>query len=44
VAAVSDPTASRKLFYQMLVWGFSMIVVGAALCQLFAGPMAELGR
>jgi Na+/H+ antiporter NhaD/arsenite permease-like protein len=40
VAAVSDPTVSRKLFYQMLIWGLTMIVVGALLCQLFAGLLA----
>ena len=42
VASVSDPAVSRKLFYQMLTWGFSMIVVGALLCQLFAGALASL--
>jgi Na+/H+ antiporter NhaD/arsenite permease-like protein len=36
VAAVSDTTTSRRLFNQLLVWGFSMIIVGALLCQLFA--------
>jgi Na+/H+ antiporter NhaD/arsenite permease-like protein len=43
VAAVSDPTISRKLFNQMLIWGLAMIVVGAALCQMFAGVMARGG-
>jgi Na+/H+ antiporter NhaD/arsenite permease-like protein len=42
VAAVSDPVVSRKLFYQMLTWGFAMIVVGALLSQLFAGGLASL--
>jgi Na+/H+ antiporter NhaD/arsenite permease-like protein len=42
VAAVSDPTVSRKLFYQMLTWGLAMIVVGALLCQLFASVLASL--
>ena len=42
VAAVSDPAVSRKLFYQMLIWGLSMIVVGAMLCQLFAAVLAAL--
>jgi len=42
VAAVSDQTISRKLFYQMLIWGLSMVVVGALLCQLFAGMLARL--
>ena len=26
---------ARKLFRQMLLWGLSMIVVGAVFCQLF---------
>jgi di/tricarboxylate transporter len=42
VAAVSDATVSRKLFYQMFVWGLSMIIVGAVLCQLFAGLLARM--
>jgi hypothetical protein len=42
VAAVSDPVESRRLFNQLLIWGFSMIVVGAILCQLFAGMIARL--
>jgi Na+/H+ antiporter NhaD/arsenite permease-like protein len=42
VAAVSDATVSRKLFYQMFVWGLSMILVGAVLCQLFAGLLARM--
>ena len=42
VAAASDTTNSKKLFNQMLVWGFSMIVVGALLCQLFAALLATL--
>jgi Na+/H+ antiporter NhaD/arsenite permease-like protein len=40
VAAVADPVASRKLFYQLLIWGFSMSIVAALLCQMFAGVMA----
>ena len=42
VAAVNDPAVSRKLFYQMLSWGFAMILVGALLCQLFAGALASI--
>jgi Na+/H+ antiporter NhaD/arsenite permease-like protein len=42
VAAASDTTNPKKLFNQMLVWGFSMIVVGALLCQLFATLLANL--
>jgi di/tricarboxylate transporter len=40
VAAVSDQAASRALFRTLLMWGLSMILVGAALCQLFAGWLA----
>jgi hypothetical protein len=40
VAAVSDPVVSRKIFYQLLAWGFSMTIIGAVLCQLFAGVIA----
>jgi hypothetical protein len=42
VAAVSDTSASKKLFNQMLIWGFAMVVVGALLCQVFAGVLAEI--
>jgi di/tricarboxylate transporter len=42
VAAVADPAASRDLFRKMLVWGLSMILVGAVLCQWLAGPLARL--
>jgi di/tricarboxylate transporter len=41
VAAVPDPTASRRLFYQLFAWGLSMTLVGALLCQLFAGALAR---
>jgi di/tricarboxylate transporter len=40
VAAVSDPLTSRRLFYQMLIWGLAMTLVGAALSQLFANLLA----
>jgi hypothetical protein len=42
VAALSHPELARDLFRKMLVWGLSMIVVGAILCQLFAGLLARL--
>ena len=42
VSAVVDPTLSRRVFYQLLAWGFSMTVVGALLCQLFAGMLARM--
>ena len=41
VAAVSDPPAARMLFRQLLIWGLTMSVVGAVLCQLFAGLVAQ---
>lgn len=40
VAAAPDPTASRSLFRALLAWGLSMVLVGAVLCQLFAGALA----
>lgn len=42
VAAMLDPSGARDLFRQMLVWGFSMVLVGAVMCQLLAGPFARL--
>jgi di/tricarboxylate transporter len=41
VAAVADPDAARDLFRKLLVWGFSMAVVGALMCQLFANAFAR---
>jgi Na+/H+ antiporter NhaD/arsenite permease-like protein len=40
VAAVADPSEARRLFRQMMIWGLSMAVVGAVICQLFAGVVA----
>jgi di/tricarboxylate transporter len=42
LAAVPDGTAAQALFRRLLFWGVSMAVVGALLCQLFAGPFARL--
>jgi len=42
VATVADRAASRDLFRRLLIWGFSMAIVGAILCALFAGPFARL--
>jgi di/tricarboxylate transporter len=42
VAAVADPGEARALFRQLMTWGLSMTLVGALLCQLFAGPLARL--
>jgi hypothetical protein len=41
VATVADPVEARTLFRQLLLWGLSMSVVGALLCQLLAGAMAK---
>ena len=41
VATVADPADARTLFRQLLVWGLSMSVVGALLCQLLAGVLAR---
>ena len=42
VAAVGSGVTARALFRRLLIWGVSMTVVGALLCQLFAGPLAGL--
>jgi len=42
VAAVTDPDMARSLFRNMMIWGLSMTVVGALLCQVAAGPLARL--
>jgi di/tricarboxylate transporter len=41
VAAVADPSDARLLFRKLLIWGLSMSVVGAILCQAFAGALAR---
>lgn len=40
VAAVTDPATGKLLFRQLLLWGLSMVVVGAVLTQLLAGVLA----
>lgn len=42
VAAVAEPEIARDLFRKLLIWGFSMAVIGALLCQLFGGVFAAL--
>jgi di/tricarboxylate transporter len=42
VAAVSDANEAKQLFRQLLYWGLSMTLVGALLCQFFAGLLARL--
>jgi di/tricarboxylate transporter len=41
VATVTDGPASKDLFRRLLIWGLSMTIVGAVLCQLFAGILAR---
>ncbi|MGQ0642131.1 MAG: SLC13 family permease [Gemmatimonadaceae bacterium] len=41
VAAVSDPSEGRRLFKQLMIWGVSMTLVGAIICQLLAGFVAR---
>jgi hypothetical protein len=41
VAAVTDVAAARLLFRQLLIWGLSMTIVGALICQWLAGPFAR---
>jgi len=41
VAAVSDQTVARRLFKHLMIWGVSMTLVGAVLCQLLAGIVAR---
>jgi di/tricarboxylate transporter len=43
-AAPPNGSSGGALFRRLLLWGVSMTVVGALLCQLFAGPLATWGR
>jgi len=40
VATISDTDIARDLFRKLMIWGFSMAVVGALLCQLFGNAFA----
>ena len=40
-AAPLDEHGSRRLFRSLLLWGLSMTIAGAILCQLFAGMLAS---
>ena len=42
LATVTDPAEARTMFRQLLIWGLSMSVVSALLCQLFAGLIAGM--
>jgi hypothetical protein len=41
VAAVSDAEVARDLFRKLMIWGFSMAVAGALLCEAFANGFAS---
>ena len=41
-AAPVDAAGSRRLFRVLLLWGLSMTVVGAVLCQVFANAIARV--
>jgi len=40
VAAVPDAETARDLFRKLMIWGFSMAIAGALMCQLFANAFA----
>ncbi len=42
ISALSDADTARDLFRRLMAWGLSMTVVGALLCQLFAGWLARV--
>jgi Na+/H+ antiporter NhaD/arsenite permease-like protein len=42
ISALADVGTVRDLFRRLMAWGLSMTVVGALLCQLFAGWLARL--
>lgn len=41
IATVTDQAESRVLFRQLMIWGLSMSVAGALLCQFLAGFFAS---
>ena len=44
ISALADAGTVRDLFRRLMAWGLSMTVVGALLCQLFAGLLARACR
>lgn len=42
LATVHDPAAAQQLFRRLMLWGFSMTLIGAAFSQLFAGVIARM--
>lgn len=41
VATVTDAVEGRRLFRVLMIWGVTMALVGAVLCQLFAGALSR---
>ena len=41
LSATSEPADARNLFRRLMIWGFVMAIVGALLCQFFAGLLAR---
>ncbi len=41
LAPINDAAESKRLFRQLMLWGFAMAFVGALFCQLFAGWIAR---
>jgi hypothetical protein len=37
---VPDAETARDLFRKLMIWGFSMAIAGALMCQLFANAFA----
>jgi hypothetical protein len=42
LAALPNAAEAKPLFRRLILWGFAMAIVGAVLCQLFAGWLARL--
>jgi Na+/H+ antiporter NhaD/arsenite permease-like protein len=42
IAAVVDPRQTQNLFRELMIWGLSMTIAGAVLCQLLMGAFARL--
>ena len=42
IATIKDASDAKILFRKMMLWGFSMSVVGAIFCWLFAGMLARV--
>ena len=41
IATIQDASEAKILFRKMMIWGFSMMIVGGIFCWLFAGMIAR---